>query len=158
MPWMPTGTNPLDVPNKEPGRHYRWLWYANKQKFAQWLMSFGDRPGYRLEQGRTLDETKALAERLGFSIGYVDIATNRIVFGDLVLASIPQVEYERRFNEDTAEQRALATAVERGEDYKEALSDNPHVRPFAMQLGEWEDRKNHATREGQPVVSMARTN
>jgi len=146
MPYIPQGEDAWAVPNPQPGRHYRYL-STKPEKLGLWLRSFGSRPGYSLERGATIEDTKKLADLLGVGAEMVDENINRIMYGNNVLASIPMEEYIRRRKElgaIDAEKEAAA---------KEAFhvaGDKPGIKTFERTEEEHIDRKRIATRGDRP--------
>lgn len=163
MPYIEPGFDFSHIPNWAevyPDRHARWLDGSKQNKLRMHLMSFGDKPGYQILRGKTLEETREIAEKLGLSELHVDDATNRIVYGDLILAWIPRAEHERRRDSIINEQRRMAERDARGETYVEQFETNPDlqrkgIRPVRRQLGEHLERSAHAQGQTPPQVSLA---
>ena len=152
MPYIPQGADPWEVTHPQPGRHYRYI-SSTPEKLGLWLRSFGDRPGYALERGATVKDTKELAIKLGLSAEQVDTNLNRIGYGHNVLASIPMEEYLRR-------RRELGEKVDtRESDAKEAFlataDELPGVTAFERSPDEHKDRKRIATREDRPFSGQS---
>ena len=147
MPYVPRGQDPWLIPNPAPGRHYRYI-SSKPEKLGLWLRSFGDRPGYALERGATVEATKKLAVQLGLSEEQVDVALNRIGYGHNVLASIPIEEYVRRTSELSAQNAENIGAAK--EAYHAAVDEIPGVTSFERSPEEHEDRKRVATRPDRP--------
>ncbi len=154
MPWMPSGTDPWSIPQKDPDRHYRFL-SSKPERLGGWLRSWGDRPGYALVRGATVDDTKAMAVKLGLSAELVDVNLNRIMYGHNVLASIPKEEYERRMNEMAGETTDRIGAAK--EAFHAAGADLPGIKTFERDPEEHADRKRIATRDDKPFVGQAGT-
>ena len=76
-------------------------------------------------------------------------------YGELVLASIPIEEHERRVKEMTDRQRRLA--LDGDEAYFERIDGlGKGIRPVREQLGETLSKKEFHGRGGKPFVSMSR--
>jgi hypothetical protein len=58
MPYLPPNEDVWSIPNPEAGRHYRWL-NMRPDRLGLWLRSYGNIPGYRLEQKETVAKTTA---------------------------------------------------------------------------------------------------
>lgn len=152
--YIPTAPGGISGPNCPiPGAYFCFLNARDQQRFAMALMHVPGQPGYRLVQGRTVDETKALAVSLGLTEAHVDEKTNRIGWGGVdVLAMLPLDEYRRRMEAKSKR------AADRQEQFKQdhpARIDGLHLRGVkgvVMQRGEYEERAAHAARPGQPVV------
>ena len=148
MPYIPQGTDPWVVPNPQPGRHYRYI-SSKPERLSLWLRSYGDRPGYSLERGATVEDTKKIAVSLGLSEEQVDLNLNRIMYGHNVLASIPEEEYRKR----TAE--FAKTTNDKVGNAKEAFhavgDDLPGITTFERTEEEHNDRKRIATRSDRPI-------
>lgn len=148
MPYIPQGQDPWLIPNPNPERHYRYL-SSKPEKLGLWLRSFGDRPGYALERGATVEATKALAVELGLSEEMVDLNLNRIGYGHNVLASIPMEEYLRRQGELIGmKDEAIGAAKE---EFHATVDELPGVKSFERTPDEHKDRKRVATREDRPI-------
>lgn len=155
--FIPTAPGGLSGPQCPlPNMYFCWLNARDQQGFALALMHVPGRPGYRLVQGRNVEETRKLALALGLTEAHVDERTNRITWGGVdTLAMLPREEYETRM----AEQRASALA--RQQEFKDghpARIDAMQlrgVRGVVMQRGEFEERAAHAARPDRPVVSYA---
>lgn len=141
-------------PTELHGFHLRWLNSRDRDNFALNLMPAGDRPGYKLVQGKTIDDTKALAVGLGLSEHHVDSATNRITHKEHALACIPEAEHQRRCAERKAHQ--LNRAKSMGDEYDEAINALPSddIKPYRKEVAEHEDEKAFHNRPGKPVVAM----
>jgi hypothetical protein len=140
--------NSVQIPairNGDPSLHYRWV--RNKpERYEQLFIPHGDRPGYSIVQGTSIESTRELAIKLfgtESAQGLVD-ERNRIKYGDLILASIPKVEYEQRLEELRENDRRTRQSID--EAYRDSL-DRRGVRALVAELGEFEDRKSFATRE-----------
>lgn len=143
MPYIPQGADPWLIPTPDSSRHYRWL-NSNPMRLGLWLRAFGSVPGYRLERGATIEDTKRIADTLGLSAESVDLATNRIAYGHNVLASIPIEEYARRSAAQVDEQLEKIAEVE---DSAFANIDNiKGVRAFKEHPDEMKERERHAVR------------
>src|SRR3990172_4178245 len=144
MPYVPRDVaDYFVIQNPKPGRHYRWL-SADPNRLSRWLMSFGPNPGYQLECGPTLEDTRRIAGELGRP-ELVDEQLNRIKIGNLYLGSIPEEEYRRRLVEKREEVEELRTVAQ--DDFMDRASRIPHVRPFVnKEVEEIEDRKSFAQR------------
>lgn len=141
MPY--TEGDALWIPRPEAGIHYRWI-SADIRRLAQWQISIGEgRPGYALTKGDTVTETRTKAKSLGLNDTYVNELANRIQFGDLILAQIPQEEYERRVSILHGRQKAV---VKSSQEIVDTL-DLPGVKLHVREVGEIEDRKKFAQRE-----------
>lgn len=102
----------------------------------------------------TLDELKAKAVALGLNESYVNTNLNRIMVGDLVLASIPKVEFERRCKEKLG----MTSDREQAEiDSYLGSQTTKVVRPIVMSEEEFTDRKRHNTRETNNRVGYSAT-
>jgi hypothetical protein len=117
-------------------------------RLGLWLRSYGNIPGYRLEQKETVAKTKEHAVNLGLPADMVDTALNRISYGMNVLASIPDAEYVRRMEEKLEEQLDKIDASK--EQFHEKGSTLPGVRTFEEHPKETADRKGFATRTDRP--------
>lgn len=145
--------DPWAIPNPDPTRHYRWI-SSDPRRLSLWLRSWGTVPGYSLVQGDSIDETRRLAEKLGFHASIVDTA-NRISFGFNVLADIPREEYERRVKEKVDEQ--LEKVAQTRESFHEAVDKIHGVKSFEQDPEEFEDRKKFNRRGAgeRPFVGQA---
>ena len=148
MPWQPQGVDPWFIPNPDPERHYRYI-SSKPEKLGQWLRSYGDRPGYSLERGATVEATKALAVKLGLSAEQVDVNLNRIAYGHNILASIPMDEYLRRQNELLNMTKDSIGASK--EEFHATVDAIPGVKSFERSPEEHKDRKRVATRSDRPI-------
>lgn len=161
MPYVPRDGSVNGVPHvpDTADTHYRWINSMNRIKFGQWLVRHGSRPGYGIVQGATVEDTKKLADEMeaaGAQINssFVD-ASNRVTYGEMVLVSIPRGEHERRREELVREQRTIAADFykRKAEELNETV-ESRHVRAFAAEKEEIDDRKRFATREDRPFVSQ----
>jgi hypothetical protein len=150
MPYVPASTDHWEVPNPDPARHYRWL-SRTPEKLSMWLRAYGKIPGYRLERGPNLDATKQLCERLFGSEDLVNLATNRIEFGDNALASIPIEEYHRRKAERMDE--ALSKIESATDEYLAQTEElaSKGIKTFIEPEEETASRREFHTRENRPV-------
>lgn len=135
--------------------HYRWI-ASDPERLAMHLLGHGDRPGYKIVNGETFDDTAALAVEL-IGVGadqMVNKLTNRIQFGQSILARIPMTEYKSRLSERrTAERDRRDDEV----DAYMAKTTRRGIRPYIAEEGEVQDRKEYARRDGGGRVSMAGT-
>lgn len=139
MPYFPSGFDALYV-KPLPGKHFRWISMDAKRQ-RHWLMNFGDRPGYKLLQGSNPEETMKLIEEIGLSTPYFNSALNAITFGDLILAWLPEEEYQRRREEIANETASRMDSVV--DQYYEAATRRG-IRPFVREIEEIVDRKMRA--------------
>ena len=152
MPYMPQGVDPWVIPTPEPGRKYRWI-SSKPEKLGQWLRSYGDRPGYALVRGKTIEDTKRKAVELGLSDEMVDLNMNRIAYGHNILASIPIEEYVLRDNELINMKNSAIGAAK--ENFHAVVDSIPNVTSFERTPDEHKDRKRIATRPDRPVSGQA---
>lgn len=141
--YTPPNLDPFFIPKPDPSRSYRWI-STDAKRLSQWLRSYGSIPGYELVQGKTVDETRALAKSLGLSAHDVSTTFNWISYGDLVLASIPIEEFERRRQEFADMVRADGDGML--DQYYEAAT-RKGIKPFVKEVEEIEDRKKRAAAE-----------
>lgn len=142
-----------EVAHPDPAMHYRWL-DVTPDRLSQALIAHGQRPGYKLVKGAKLADTKAMAEKL-FGPGgeeMVNEVTNRIQFGNLVLGQIPMAEVVRRRAELKADRLDKLQASR--DEYKDRATQRG-IRPIEKELGEIQDRKEFASRDGGGRVSLA---
>ena len=151
MPGPMTGGMP-HVKNPEPGFHYRWL-DSSQDRLSQHLLGHGDRPGYVIVAGESLDQTRAIAKKLfgAGGQGMVDVLTNRIKYGMSVLGKIPLVEATRRQRERYNDLMDRLGVLD--DEYKERTAKRG-IKPFVYDEDEMKDRKEFATREGSPKVAL----
>ena len=121
------------------------------ERLSGHMTGHGDRPGYLIVQGKTVAETKSIATKLMDNPTMVNELTNRIQYGRLILAKIPSAEAERRRRELAAMSRDRRGA---GRDEAMAAMERRGVRPFVAELGEIEDRKEFASRDGGGRVAL----
>ena len=152
MPYVPNrNTDVFYIPNPEPGRAYRFI-SSDIRRLAGHLRSYGDIPGYRIEQGNSVEETKKLCEKLGLPIEYVVAARNRIEYGDVILASIPDVEKVRRFHESLEHTR---DRLDQSKDkFYGQVESTRGMKVYERDLAEHQDRKRHAERDGRDRVTV----
>ena len=122
MPYVPIGQDQLAIPNPDPARAYRWI-ASDIQRLTQHLRSYGKIPGYSIvnhPDGPT--QTQDIAEQLGLPKEMVNVAMNRIMWGDLVLADIPIEEMNRRTLEKLCSgKERVSNARERAESLADEL-------------------------------------
>lgn len=131
------------IPNPDPTRAYRWV-ADNPKRLNLMLMSWGEHCGYSIVQGGTLEETRAKAEALGFSVHLVD-ARNRIVFGDAVLCDIPIEEAIHRDQARVDEQLEKVYEIE--QRVHETADNIPGIRTYVQDPEETADRKRFASED-----------
>jgi hypothetical protein len=148
--------NVIDVgPAELIGTHLRWCNARDLERLAGHMAGPGNgRPGYAFVQGKDVNETKRIARELGRAEAEVDVARNRIMCKENVLCYIPRAEHELRKQEMAEEARARRAGI--GEAFDSAIDglNTPHIKPFRREVGEIQERKAHAEREGQPFVGQ----
>jgi len=144
MPYVPEGHNAGNIPNPDKNLSYRWI--ATDGRLREHLLSHGDRPGFKLQHGKTVPETIKLAEKIGLDKNWVNELTNRIQWGDVVLAAVPRAEMNKRKQEllriadDSADyQTEKFMAEARAKGITPRVYDSPE---------EMQDRKEFAARSG----------
>ena len=151
MAFQIPGSDPLQIPKKQPGREYRWL-ADDRGRMSEHLLTHGNRPGFKLCRGKNVPETRKICVELGLPETYVDATTNMIKYGRLVLADIPAVEAKRR----RKDLRQMALDLKQGQvDAFNAKFDGKRgVRAAVREMEEFEDRKKFAE-EKDVHVSLA---
>lgn len=155
MPNVPLRTNPLHVPKPERGWHYRWI-ADDQERLAGHQLGHGDSPGYHIVRGDTVPATREVAQKHGLPDAYVNELYNRIQYGRLILARIPEAEARRRVRERHADlMDRLQVSLEEYQD----KANRRGIRPFGLEGSaddvekEISDRKRHAQTGGSDRVS-----
>lgn len=144
--------DPMYVPIKEKGWHYRWL-ADDPDRLSQHVVGENPGEGYSVLRGATFDEAKEIAAAHGLPETYVDPLTCRIRFGRLVLGRVPMAVIMARRAEKAAERKGTFSSVK--ETYIERAR-RAGVKPvFFEDIEELEDRKKFATRESDNRVALS---
>lgn len=153
MPYLPSGYDAYSLPNWYniyPDRHPRWI-SMDSRRYKLHLMDYGRKTGYvPFGLGMSEAELKEAVEKIGLNDTYIDYARGRVVVGDVMLAWIPEEEWQRRVKERLANvQDSLDVPLER---YLSSARSK-YVTPRAFESeAEVDDYKKFATRDGSPRV------
>lgn len=152
MAWVERGTGGLPgVRNPDAGWHYRWL-ADDIDRLRDHLQSGGDGTGYKVVgAGQPIGEVRKIAVRLGFTEAHVDDTTGRIMYGRLILGQIPMAEAKRRQH---IKKQDMADRLRHADEEFHEAARGKGVRPFKKEIGEIEERKEFARRDGEGRVAV----
>jgi hypothetical protein len=154
MPYQPADRDVFFIPNwneVHPDLHPRYL-STKAEKLRGHMMDWGSGGYVRYGDGKTSDELKEAVTKLGLNESYINTNLNQVMVGDLVLAYISRVEFDRRCKEKLH----MVSEKEQAEiDGYLGSQTSKGVRPIVMDEESFKDRKRFQTRESNNRVGYS---